>query len=275
MSELPPVPQRGKDILTWAKRLQSTLKSIIPRSSATIKVNRTVGGTTFEVSRLSATDPYPFEIILGETSETIAVRGGRWDNTTLGATVTSWGVDGPTDGSLSVTAGPIYDQDSQTDDFAIADGTTRYLYARLYDPTPIKGSITNPTTMGVWASASRTLEQTGGEQAGSYKYLGAVSNSGGSITITQEWFGGNIKTTINQFDSADPIPATTLRSLSYNSNNSAEVYGFEAASAYETPRKVGNDIDWEILNIGNATTSLTADAGATRLLGGGRPAGPA
>ncbi len=73
----PPNPKKGSQILQWAKSVNEYLRSITPRSSSWIQVDRTTGGTTFfPVNR----DTFRIERfkVRWESSTSVAVELGQW-----------------------------------------------------------------------------------------------------------------------------------------------------------------------------------------------------
>lgn len=109
MSEFPPVPTRGSDILTWTKRFHRAVMSIRPQSSASIRVIRSEFGTTYEAVRLNYSVFHPFEVEFVDENS-IKVHTGQWTRNGIPVTLTldGGGVDYKTLGGLADTSTRYY-----------------------------------------------------------------------------------------------------------------------------------------------------------------------
>jgi len=273
MSTLPQLPKRGEDILSWAKRIQRYVHSITPRTGATIKVNQTEGGTTFE-TRPRADTPYPFQVIpdsdytpVATNARRVKIRGGRWDVVKSGKNVSSFTItsespltngngifssSGVSNPHLPSAEIPVEANESTE----ITDGQTVYLYLFLQSNRAAavggsnisrSGDCANADSLQATWSTTRPEEdiQAGGWNCISLKVLAVVENDGGQLTITQKWKGGDIKTNSLVPDSADVVYDGTNEdrySLGFNRDGAMEIYGFEASS-YGTVPYASAEID--------------------------------
>jgi hypothetical protein len=259
LSDLPPVPQRGKDILTWAKPIQRFIRSITPRSSATVKVNRTDSGTTFEVSRLGLDTGYHFEVINdadftpAALERRVAIRGGLW------------GVDHSGGyNEYEIGGGDFAGSGSGVDDLfttatTIAAGTTAYVWL-VINGTGGEGDMSQPS--GLYAKIDTTRPTGATYDPRAWKILATIENDvNGELTIDPEWEGGNIDRKAMQLDGQDTLGGLGLKSLDYNSKGDYEIEEFEGASEYECPQKVGSSIAWDwIATFGGGTPGTSTGA---------------
>lgn len=80
MSSLPPPPRRGQNIRDYTAQLHRALKSIWPRTSATIKVTITEGGTTYEARPREEFDYKRFLIRYNSVTSADVIQGA-WTRT--------------------------------------------------------------------------------------------------------------------------------------------------------------------------------------------------
>lgn len=138
---------------------------------------------------------YNFQVISDKDFEPagnerrLAVRGGTWDFG-IPKGLNSLEIETAADiGDFAGTGGSYADLATTT--IEIADGETKYLAAFL--STSTGEGLTSATVLAVKHFDTRVSEYSeSGDTAVAIKHLAKVENDEGTLTITPEWFGGNL-----------------------------------------------------------------------------------
>lgn len=209
MSQLPPLPTRGSDILTWAKRIQDVVKSITPQSSTSIRVSRMVGGTTFEFVRLNYGVRAPFEVQFNDANS-VLVHFGQWPRN---GQILTMGVDG---GQTFKTLSGLN-----------AASTRYFITLTLTDSTVQSQDGLFPDTLTVSAELSEPVESN---QLNEKMVIALVDTDGsGDIDEVIQKVEGNIPDDIGWMGDADTtLTAVTPYTKSIQSKTAGGTHSLEA-----------------------------------------------
>ena len=192
MSELPAVPNRGEDILSWARQLQRALRSWKPQASATIQVKTTEYGTQFETYNRDQWRVTRFQILQSNANE-VTVSVGAW--TRNGYRVVS---------EETVLDGLI--------------GTHAVWYITISLQTTLaKNKALEPDSLIV--NSTKWLDPNPQERDNTVRYIGKVTNdSDGNLLEIEQWVRHDIDDTVEIPDSEAPNDTAppVIRTLGWN-----------------------------------------------------------
>lgn len=214
--------------------IEGALRNTRPANDS-ITITRDIDGAMV-IDSDGASSPYPFEVIPDPAAPTtkVAIRGGLFDVSLNGSAtvaqlpITASPIDGDFTGAGSLPT------NLATTTTTIGIGETRWVYlvvgkfgggeeGNIGEGSVLEGHLSA-------ASAPRPTEQVLGStyQPKSVKVLAKVYNNSGSLEITQEWTGGDIKEQAVVADSTSEFHAPVYSSLGYNDDGLIGWHGFKA-----------------------------------------------
>jgi len=222
MSMLPKTPRRGDEVLTWAADIHDYLQSITPQPSQTVLINRTPGGTTFDL-----TNEYPsrasFEVYTaGGEAGTVRIQVGSWQ----------------TNDEAAITMDCDAGEDYVSMDPSVWGDGAQPIFVELVNSADNKDPRLEPDTLQATAGIALL---TNPDIPQSYMQIATVTISGGAVVgIKQNWIGdikryAAVPDAETEFTSDHPV----IKTIGYNSTDNEHEKETGLYGSWSTPVSLG------------------------------------